>query len=270
MLNKLETELKLRGLSENTVKAYVKHNKRFLEFIGKRPEEIGEDDVKSYLGELVSKNISRRSVALIRSAVLFFCNEVMGKRISNIKTPKIEKSLPVVLSKEEIKNLINSITHTKSKLIIELLYGAGLRISECLNLKVEDIEINQGIGWVRHGKGGKDRMFIIPEQTKENLLKYIESKKLSSGYIFNSKKNRPLTQRNVQIIIKKAAKRAGINKQVTPHKLRHSFATHLRESGTDLRLIQELLGHSNLQTTQIYTYVSSEEKKKVKSPLDNL
>ncbi len=154
--------------------------------------------------------------------------------------------------------------------MIELLYSTGLRLSECVNLKYEDLDINENIGWVRNGKGGKDRIFIISELFKKDLLYYMEKRGYAeNGYIFTVN-GKQMSPRGIQHAIKISVERAGIEKNVHVHTLRHSFATHLLENGTDIRKIQHLLGHSSLQTTQIYTQVSSEEIKKIKSPLDML
>lgn len=265
MLQNLASELKLRGFSPRTVKAYLYYNSKFLEFIEKQPEEITQEDIKLYLADRIDKN-SMTSVSLIKSALTFFYDDVLKRNIVNFRTPKLEKKLPTVLSKEEVKSLIAAASSIKSKLIIKMLYSSGLRLSECLNLKINDLELEETIGWVRKGKGGKDRLFILSEHLVKDFKKYL---KVNSGpYLFSGDK--PLTPRNVQKIIKRAALKAGITKDISPHKLRHSFATHLLDSGTDVRVIQELLGHSNLQTTQIYTKVSLEKIKKVKSPLDSL
>lgn len=269
MLEDLRAELVLRGLSENTVTTYISHNARFLVHIAKPATDVTEQDLKVYLSGLLAEKKERSSVALTRSALLFYYNEVLGKKFAGIRTPKIQKKLPVVLSKDEIKRLLQAITHEKSKILVTLLYASGLRVSEALRLKIEDLELDQRIGWVRAGKGNKDRMFILSEGLVPELRKFIRSRNLSSGYLFLGKTG-PMSARNAQKIIKDAARRAGIQKPVTPHKLRHSFATHLREAGSDLRLIQELLGHSSIQTTTIYTHVSSDEKRRVVSPADAL
>ena len=270
MLEKLSTELKLRNFSERTVTAYVTHNKKFLEFNKKDAAQITEDDVKSYLAYLISdRKVSPKTVALVKAALKFYYDEVLKKGIVNVKTPKAEKHLPTVLTKPEVKRLIENAKTAKSKLIIMTLYSSGLRLSECLNLRVKDLELDEKIGWVRGGKGNKDRLIIL----SESLIKALNGFKLdlnSESYVFTNKRGRPLTERTVQKIVARAAKKASIRKKVSPHTLRHSFATHLLESGTDIRKIQELLGHANLQTTQIYTRVSTEELKKVKSPLDSL
>lgn len=265
MLKNLQSELKLRGFSPRTIKAYIYHNSKFLEYIKKQPQEVDQTDIKAYLADQIDKT-SVATVSLIKSSLKFFYDDVLRKGIVDFKTPKAEKKLPVVLSKDEVKALIQAAPTKKSRLIIKMLYSSGLRLSECSNLKIDDLELEEKIGWVRKGKGGKDRLFILSENIIKDFKKYL--KKHQGPYLFSNDK--PLTPRNVQKIVKRAAVTAGIKKPVSPHKLRHSFATHLLESGTDVRVIQELLGHSNLQTTQIYTKVSMEKIKKVKSPLDEL
>ena len=268
-LEQLDTELKLRGFSERTVKSYLFYNSKFLTFINKQPEEVAEGDIRAYLANLMGdKKKNSATVALVRAALKFYYDGILKKGIVTLKTPKIQKKLPTVLSKEEVKRLLDSTLNSKSKLILMVLYSSGLRVSECCGLKVNDLELEQKIGWVRNGKGGKDRLFILPESIIEGLRSFISSK--STEHLFTNKAGKPLSARNIQKIVANAARRAGINKSVSPHTLRHSFATHLLESGESIRKIQELLGHSNLQTTQIYTKVSTEELRKVKSPLDSL
>ncbi len=270
-LKKLSTELKLRGFSPQTAKMYMFYNRKMLEYIKKQPEEITEDDIKDFLAYKLSEgSLSNSSIALIKAALKFFYTEMLGKNISNIKTPKRSNKLPVVLSRDEIKNLIDKTENIKHRLLIELLYSTGLRLSECVNLKYSDLDLNEGIGWVRSGKGSKDRIFIISKRLRQDILEYTpKNGDNGKGHIFsvNGKKMSP---RAIQYAIKISAKRAGIEKDVHVHTLRHSFATHLLENGADIRKIQKLLGHSNLQTTQIYTQVSTEEIKKIKSPLDML
>ncbi len=270
-LNKLAIELKLRGFSPQTAKMYLFYNQKLLDYIKKEPGDITEDDIKDFLAHKLSDDsLSHATIALIKASLKFFYSEILGKNISQIKNPKRSKKLPVVLNRIEIKNLIDKTENIKHRLIIELLYSTGLRLSECINLKYSDLDLNDGTGWVRMGKGAKDRIFIVSETFKKDLLEYKEkSSSDGKGYIFlvNGKK---MTYRGIQHAIKVSAKRAGIEKNVHVHTLRHSFATHLLEGGVDIRKIQSLLGHANLQTTQIYTQVSSEEIKKIKSPLDAL
>lgn len=267
-LEKLEMELKLRAFSPRTIQSYLFYNRKFLEFAKKQPEQVTEDDVRSYIANLLGRNVSAKSIILIKSALKFFYDDVLKKNIVNIKSPKVSKKLPVVLTKEEVRTMIDSVENEKHRLIVALLYSSGLRVSELVNLKVGDLELNEKIGWVRSGKGAKDRLFIIPNSLIDDLKKHMRRKK-ETDYIFEGYDG-AMTARNVQKIVSAAAKQAGINKPVHVHTLRHTFATHLLESGENIRKIQMLLGHANLSTTQLYLDVSTEELKKVKNPLDNL
>jgi len=265
-LKQLETELKLRRRSDKTLKNYMFFNQKFLDFIKKPIDSIDINDLKSYLATFSEKSTATLSLAI--SSLRFFYEKILKKEFfKEIEAPKKENKLPVVLTKEEVKQLINGTETSKSKLIISLLYSSGLRVSELVNLKVNDLNLDDKIGWVRAGKGKKDRMFIISDRISEQLKEFFGK---HSNYQYVLSESEPLTTRNIQKIIKHTSKKAGMQKKITPHTLRHSYATHLLESGTDIRYIQELLGHSNLNTTQIYTHVSTEELKKIRSPLDNL
>ena len=264
-LQNLETEIKISKLSPYTLRNYVDFNKQLFKQSNKQPLEIEQQDVKNFLAnEMTEKSSS--STILFLAAIKFSFSSLLNKDpTAGIKRPKNEKKLPVVLTKGEIDNLINSTETKKSKLIIQLLYSSGLRVSEIVNLKPSDLDFNENIGWVRGGKGKKDRMFIISKKISKKLENF--SKRFSDwNYIFS--KEKPLTTRNIQKIVQKTTEKAGIGKSVHPHTLRHSFATHLLENGVDIRKIQVLLGHASLTTTQIYAHVSSTELKKIKSPLD--
>jgi len=267
-LQKLETELKLRAFSPETVKAYLYWNNDLLKNVNKNPTDMTEDDIKNYIAKKLSDGVDAKSIVLVRAALKFFYDEVLDKKIVNLKTPKVAKKLPIVLTKDEIIRLMNSVQNRKHKLMISLMYSSGLRLSELLNLKVGDLEIEEKIGWVRSGKGSKDRIFILPDRLIDELKDYVNGKE-ESDYMFTGRNGR-MTPRNVQKIIKRAIKVAGIEKNIHPHSLRHSFGTHLLEDGVDIRKIQVLMGHSNLSTTQIYTHVTTDELKKIKNPLDNL
>jgi len=269
-LKKLEIELKISKNSEYTLRNYKDFNRKFLEYLKKNPENVIEDDVKVYLSEKLN-NASSSTIIIFLSALRYAFSNILKKDITaNIKRPKKEKRIPSVLTKEEIKKLINSIVSKKSRLMISLMYACGFRVSELVNLKVKDLNFEEKIGNVRQGKGKKDRVFNIPEFFLENLKEQVELQdKTNQEYLFTGPKGR-LSSRNLQKIIQKASRRAEINKEVHCHTLRHSFATHLLENGTDIRKIQELLGHSDLSTTQIYTHISREELKKIKSPIDEV
>ncbi|HLC61373.1 MAG TPA: site-specific tyrosine recombinase/integron integrase [Candidatus Nanoarchaeia archaeon] len=271
MLDKLETELKIRGFSEKTVGAYIYHNKNFLNFIKKEPNLVDENDAKRYIAYLMAeRKLKPKSVNLMLSSMKFFYKEIIQNQAFNaVKAPKVEKKIPTVLTKDEIKRMLDATSNPKHKLLIEFMYSAGLRVSECVSMKLDDLDIAEKMGKIRHGKGNKERYIILSNNLITHLREYIPGKKDSSPYIF-SVNNRPITIRQAQKVVKEAAKKAGIRKRVFCHALRSSFATHLLENGTDIRVIQELLGHSDLSTTQIYTKVSTQQLKKVKSPLDNM
>jgi len=271
MLKKLETELKLRGFTDKTISTYLFHNQKFIDFIKKKPEQVTQDDVKLYLAHLMSeKQYKPGSVNLALSCLRFFYLEVLEKNIfTKIKAPKTEKKLPTVLTMAEVKKLIAAPKNFKHVLLIEMMYSSGLRVSECVRLKINDLELDEKMGTVRGGKGRKDRLIILSEALIEHVKKYLKKRKDNNPYLFPVK-DRHISIRMAQKIINEAAKKTDIKKRVFCHALRSSFATHLLESGTDIRVIQELLGHANLQTTERYTKVSTEQLKKVRSPLDNL
>ena len=269
-LKKLETELKLRGFSERTVESYLSNVKLFLNHSKIEPTKTTEDNIKEYFAYLVSdQKQSPRSVAVKKAALKFFFEEIIEKKIVNFKTPKIPKSIPIFLTKKEVRLLFDSSPSKKSLLIMRLLYSTGLRVSECVNLKINELELESNMGWVRSGKGSKDRAFFLSDKLSQEIKKYLQTLDETEEYLFPGK-NGHLTARNVQKIISNTAKLAKIPKKVTAHKLRHSFATHNLDAGVDIRIIQELLGHSDLSTTQIYTHVSKEQLKKVKNVLDDI
>jgi integrase/recombinase XerD len=262
---KLKTELKIRGFSVMTVRNYSFFVEKFLARIDKEPKDLEEEDAKLYISELFEDK-SKNTIMLAAASLKFFYTQILGKTFESIKMPKKERKLPEILNKEEVKSLIESADNVKSRLIISLLYSTGLRVSEVVNLKVENLNFSENTGWVRSGKGNKDRLFSISEELCSELSEYLKGRE--NKYVFS--KGAPLTTRNIQKIIKSTKERAGISKKVTPHTLRHSFATHLLEQGTDIRVIQAMLGHASLNTTQLYTHISSEQIKKVQNPLDTL
>jgi integrase/recombinase XerD len=268
-LKKIEIELKISKNSKYTIRNYIHSNKEFLNFINKNPEDITSDDVKLFLSERLH-NKSATSTILFLSAIKYSYLSVFKKDVAlTIKRPKKEKRIPLTLSKEEVKRLFDELKNQKSKLMASLMYACGFRVSELVNLKINDLNFSEKIGYVRQSKGKKDRIFNIPEFLLSDLEHQVNTQKNNNEeFVFTGKKGK-LSIRNVQKIISSAAKRCGL-KDIHCHTLRHSFATHLLENNIDIRKIQELLGHSNLSTTQIYTHVSAEELKKIKSPIDSL
>ena len=269
-LEKLKVELKISKNSDYTIRNYLAINQKLLWTIKKDPDKISEDDVKMFMANNLAERASS-TIILFLSAIRYAYSNVLKKDITiRIKRPKKEQKIPVVLTKDEIKKLMFALDNKKSKLMISLMYACGFRVSELVNIKIEDLNFDEKIGHVRQAKGRKDRIFNIPQFLFNNLQKQVEKQKQAGeNYLFTGPKGK-LSSRNIQKIVSTATKKAGINKSVHPHTLRHSFATHLLENNIDIRKIQELLGHADLSTTQIYTHISTEELKKIKSPIDVL
>lgn len=266
-LKRLETEIKIAKLSPYTLRNYMDFNTQLLEHSKKQPSEIDQQDIKYFLADKMNHRAGISTILFLASIKFAYTSLLQKDPTSGIKRPKNEKKIPTVLTKEEVIRLISSAKTSKSRLILQMLYSSGLRVSELVNLKKQDLDFNENIGWVRSGKGKKDRMFILSKKLSIKLKKFSD-KNLDWHYVFSE--NKPLSTRNIQKIVQKASFFANINKEVHPHTLRHSFATHLLDAGTDLRKIQELLGHSSIATTQVYTHISTEQLKKIKNPLDDL
>ena len=269
-LKKLETELKISKNSEHTIRNYLSANEKLLEFSNKSPETIDQDDIKSFMASNL-ENQSSSSTIVFLAAIKYAFSNILDKDLTlKIKRPKKEERIPTVLTKEETKALLDALETKKSRLMISLIYACGFRVSELLNLKIKDLNLDEKTGYVRQGKGRKDRRFNIPDSLLKTLEKQANfQQEQGHEYLFTGYKGQ-LSARNIQKIVNKAAVKAQIKKSVHPHTLRHSFATHLLENNVDIRKIQELLGHRDLNTTQRYAHVSQEELKKIKSPFDNL
>jgi len=265
-LKELDNICVLKGFSNQTIKAYNYNVKRFLYFIDKSRLNLNNYAVKSYL---LTLNLSVNSMRLQYASLRFFFSEILKKPFTTEEVPikKKEKTLPKLLSKEQIKKLLETTNNIKHILIIKLLYSSGLRLSELLNLKRKDIDFEKNILYVRKGKGKKDRITLISENLRLDLLKYYSNNIFKTEYILEGRKGK-YTQKSVQKVLNVLGKKIGLN--IHPHMLRHSFATHLLDSGTDIRHIQKLLGHSDISTTEIYTHVSNKDISNIKSPLDNL
>jgi integrase/recombinase XerD len=269
-LSKLTIELKISKNSNYTIRNYLRANSSLLNFSNKIPEEITEDDVKAFMAAKLSES-SSSSIIVFLSALRYAYSNILKRDVTlGIKRPKREKRIPAVLTKDEIKRLFAALPNKKSKLMISLIYACGFRVSELLNLKLNDLNFEEMICQVRQAKGKKDRVVNIPHFLLKDLRKQTAFQQESNEEYLFTGPNGKLSGRNIQKIVSKATKKAGIDKPVHPHTLRHSFATHLLENGVDIRKIQELLGHADLSTTQIYTHISTEELKKIKSPIDNL
>lgn len=267
-----------KGYSNNTINSYRIDLEKFLDYNkDKNINDISNEDIKEYVkwlkkNKLNEKSISR-NISCLKSFYKFLVIEkfVKNNPSDSVIMPKIKKSLPNILTEEEVLKLLdvklNDNFSYRNKAMIELMYATGLRVSELVNLKLQDIDLNQDI--IRtFGKGSKERIIPIGDYAIEYLKKYINEyrpsmlKKNNSEYLFLNNHGNKMTRQGFFKIIKKIAKENGINKELSPHTLRHSFASHLLKYGADLRTIQELLGHSDISTTQIYTHVTNEELKK--------
>jgi integrase/recombinase XerD len=270
-LARLRDELAVAGYSARTAEMYLGYVEDMLEFSKKPPETITHDDVMAFLAKKSAENVKGATMALVYASLKFFFHAHLKHKImEDIKRPKKAKKIPVVMTRDEVRAIIKAASGTQNRLVLELLYSSGLRVSEVVNLKTASLDLKEKTAAVRGGKGNKDRIVILSEFWAKEFGEFVSKRKAQSEFAFCKKNSKPISVDTVQRLVRKCRKRAKIEKNITPHSFRHSFATHLLEAGENIRKIQELLGHSSLSTTQIYTTVSTEELKKVKSPLDLL
>ena len=263
-----------RSLSKNTVDAYIRDIKNLAKFSKKKPLRIKRDDIINYINFLnISKKSSRTQARIISSIKNFYNYLIFDEKItqnpsSEIYSPKLEKKLPIVLSTEEIDRIISCFDLSKengerNRTIIECLYSCGLRVTELINLKIS--EINFIDGYIKIiGKGNKQRITPINKKLSTYLKYYINNirsnlkiDKSNSDYLFLNRRGKKISRVLVFNIVKTTCQKVGIKKNISPHTFRHSFATHLVEGGADLRAVQEMLGHSNITTTEIYTHLDT-------------
>ncbi|REE00130.1 site-specific recombinase XerD [Marinoscillum furvescens DSM 4134] len=264
-------KLEIRRYSLNTARAYIGHFERFMTEVvkGRNLMSVGEHEIKSYLAQLVRQGLSESYIKLSLNAIKFYYEVVkeMPNRFYTIHLPKKPDSLPKVLAKADVLKMIDRTHNVKHRCIISLLYSAGLRRQELLNLEIGDIDSHRMTVTVRQGKGRKDRISLLSTHLLTDPRVYYLAHR-PKVYLFEGKEGMPYSSSSVRKIILKAAKLAGIKQHVTPHMLRHSFATHLLEAGTDLRYVQLLLGHTSSKTTEIYTHVAIKGFDQIKNPLD--
>ncbi len=261
-------KLELKHYAFNTSKTYINLFEKFInEHKGIPLNEIDELQIRKYLQKLVLQNKSSSYINQMINSIKFYYEIVQGmpNRFYSIERPRKQHKLPKVISLEEVDSIIKSTNNIKHKCIVSLLYSAGLRRGELLNLKLEDIDSKRMIINIKDGKGNKDRISILSSLVLADLRIYYKEWK-PRNYLFESPRGGKYSPASVLTIIKRASKRAGIKKNVSPHMLRHSFATHLLENGTDLRYIQVLLGHSSSKTTEIYTQLQLIRLKSIKKP----
>jgi len=263
----LQQEMQLNNFSRRTIKSYTYYIQDCIKYTRVVPNSVLEVHIRDYLTYLQSQNRSASTLNTAYSALKFYFQKILRRKFFvHIPRSKQEKKLPSVLSKEEIKRLIEATNNPKHHTILALLYGTGMRVGELVHLRIHDLDFDRQLIHVVQGKGKKDRYTILPTSLIPILQKQ-KSLKQSQDFLFTNRKNTHLTEKTIERIVKNAGTKAKINKNISPHTLRHSFATHLLEGGTNIRSIQELLGHSRIETTQIYTHVSIKTTI-IKSPLD--
>ena len=269
-LLQVKNELKLRNYSPKTIKSYLGCLTDYLIVNGNNIDikKVDTDFIRDFLLNKKDKGLSSQTINLYLNAIKFFYREILKlPQKIDLKFAKRSKKLPIVLSRNEIEKIINSISNKKHKLLISFSYGAGLRVSEAINMRIKDVNIDELTIHIKGAKGNKDRITIFPETIKSDIIN-ITNNKDKNDYVFASERGGKLTERTAQKIFENALKKSGIKKDATFHSLRHSFATHLLENGVDVRYVQELLGHQNIRTTQLYTQVTNPSIRKIKSPLD--
>jgi integrase/recombinase XerD len=260
--------------SSNTIKTYTEALRIFLVYFKeKQPEEITNEDFQHFIHEyIIKKNQSYSYQNQIINGIKLYFSKIHCKNldIQKIERPKRDKKLPNVLSKEEVKQLLNVHSNIKHKAMLSLIYSCGLRRSELINLKIREIDSKRKIILIKNAKGKKDRITPLSPKILEILREYYLDYKPQYWLFEGQNRGEQYSEQSLQCVFKQALEKSNINKPVTLHWLRHSYATHLLESGTDLRYIQNLLGHNSSKTTEIYTHVSTKSIQQIKSPFDDL
>lgn len=267
ILLKTERALRLRNYSPRTCKSYLIYIKDYLFFSKERKLKDKKKAIEEFLLDKHNRRQSPQTINLALNAVKFLYSEVLkSPQKIDLKFAKRGKKLPIVLSRAEIEEIINLTENPKHRLVISLGYGCGLRVSEVSAMRVADLDINELVIHVKCAKGKKDRISVLPKKLQNELRNFIAGKS-ANDFVFCSSCGGKLTTTSLQKIFRKSLAKTKIKKQATFHSLRHSFATHLLENGVDVRYVQELLGHTNIRTTQLYTQVTNPKLKNIKSPL---
>lgn len=267
-LSKTRNELEIRNYSPKTIKSYLYSLKEYFSFKRNRLEELNIENIKRFLLRKQKSNLSPQTINLYLNAIKFFYREIVrGSEKIEIKFAKRSKKLPIILSRSEIEKITTYPKNIKHRLLLALAYGAGLRVSEVINLKVKDFDLEELTLHIKQAKGRRDRMTILPKKLKVDIENLVAGKD-KNDFVFASERGGKLTARTAQKVFENSLKKTGMKKNATFHSLRHSFATHLLENGVDVRYVQELLGHQNIRTTQLYTQVTNPKLKNIKSPLD--
>jgi len=265
-------DMRLRNFSPKTIQTYVDRVSRFARHVGKSPDQVAGEQIRAYLVSLIESGVSWSLYNQTLCALRFLYGVTLQRAwtVKGLQFPKREKRLPVVLSRAEVARLLQAVPNRKHRTILMTAYAAGLRVSEVTRLRVEDIDSSRMVIRIRQGKGRKDRYVMLSPRLLRMLRRYWRAARPTSWLFPGRSPNQPMDSGGISRICREAASRAGLEKRVTVHTLRHSFATHLLESGSDLPTIQRLLGHGSLRTTQIYTHVSDDKLRSTTSPLDLL
>jgi integrase/recombinase XerD len=270
---RMKMDMELKGYSPNTIKSYIGHVSNFAKFYNKSPELLREKEIREYLHYcIMERKLSEGTVNYINASLKFFYTKTLNRYWNMDKLARVKQPtrLPAVLSPEEVKSIFDVTENLKHKAILMTVYSAGLRVSEVCNLKITDIDSGNMQILIREGKGKKDRYSLLSKANLEILRAYWK-RYHPKEYLFSGRgRTDAITPRSVQLMLAKSIKKTGITKNVSIHTLRHSFATHLLDSGTDICYIQRLLGHARITTTTIYLHLRRMDLLNIKSPLDIL
>ncbi len=270
--NRMIEDMRIRNLRPNTQKCYVEHVAAFAKYFRKSPDRLGHEEIRAYQNHLVKRELSSSSIGVTVGAIKFLYRVTLGRDldVARIYFPKREKKLPVVLSRPEVVRFFQSIHSLKYRAILMTAYAAGLRASEVTRLRVCDIDSSRKVIRVQQGKGAKDRYVMLSHRLLGLLRAYWKAAR-PADWLFPSRcADKPISYDAVRRVCRNASRASGLTKNITPHTLRHSFATQLLENGTDLRTIQVLLGHRSLASTARYTHVAVAGIHATPSPLDSL
>ena len=269
---KMQADLRVRNYADLTQATYIRRVAEMALHFGRSPDTLSREELRGYLRHLNEQGVSLSAFKQTVGALRFLYRVTLDRPelLPSVRYPRQKRRKPVVLSQAEVGRLLEVLGNLKHRALAMTLYGGGLRVSEVLGLQMRDIDSDRMVITVRHGKGDEDRQVMLSTVLLETLRAYCRAYRPLTWLFEGRVPGQALTSRTVQVVIKAAGVRAGITKPVTPHKLRHSYATHLLEAGTDLRMIQTLLGHRSLQSTAIYTHVATARLRSIKSPLDAL
>jgi integrase/recombinase XerD len=272
--DKMREDLELRGMSPITITGYVRCARQFAEYSHRSPSALGAAEIRTFLLHLVKERKLSASSFNVYAAALRFLYEVTLERpeaVAHLPRMRVPMHVPVVLSTSEVQRLLAATESDKHRALVMLAYGAGLRVSEVCKLRIEDIDPKRMVIRIQHAKRGRERYVMLSPVLLKTLRAYWKRARPAGPHLFPGRApDTSITRAGVHRAIAKAARRAGIPKRISPHTLRHSFATHLLEAGTDLRTLQVVLGHASLSSTMIYLHVGIARVQSVRSPLDAL